>query len=179
MKPASFALASTLAAAIACAQPTLAQTPDQTGATNQGSGTMNGHAATNGTGRGGMTEGRGDDRQDTMRDNDEDSAATGGGNWNSRRPMTMGPMWRHRRLMLGGAGGAHFHVARGKARIDVTCSVQEDTEACVRAAGQLLDKIAELHGGRGSNTTGSAGHNEHPAAALPDDDDNTPGEERM
>lgn len=189
MNIASLALASALAALLGCAQPALAQTQDQTGATNPSRGSVgNDAAANNDSGRDGMTMGRGsDDRQGGMRDdNDDDSAANRSGNWNSRRqwsehrPMMMGPMWRRRMMLMDGAGGAQFHFRRGKARIDIRCSVQEDTETCVRAAGQLLNQIAKLHDGTGGNdnTTGAAGPEEQPGATpgSGEDDTGAPGE---
>jgi hypothetical protein len=107
----------------------------------------------------------------TNEGNDADQSADdtdnnrGNGNWNwhhryrwsNNMPMhqRMGAMWR-RRMMMQAMGGARFHFTRGNARIDVRCSAQEDMQACVRAAGELLDKVAELHGARGANTTGSA-----------------------
>ncbi|HXD44180.1 MAG TPA: hypothetical protein VN655_03515 [Pseudolabrys sp.] len=155
MNIASLALATALAAILGCAQPAFAQTQDQTGATNPDS----------------MNNGAGDDGNGNSR------------SWAERRSMTIGPMWRHRRMMIGaaGAGGAHFHFARGKARIDVTCSVQEDTEACVRAAGQLIDKIAELRGGGPDrdNTTGAAGSGERAGPSSNESDDTGAPGERM
>ena len=189
MKIAPLALASALAAVVGCAQPALAQTQDQTGAAMN----RNGAAMTNRDGSTGAGAANGDadrDRattgaaQDQQRgnlrdDENEDSAAANNGNnwnnrdrrWSNRAPMMMGPMWRrHRQMMLGGAGAAQFHFARGKARIDVRCSVQEDTQACVRAAGELLDKIAQLHRGGRDDTTGSAGRdNDRSGGPAPED----------
>ena len=71
-------------------------------------------------------------------------------------------------------------IAPSKARIDVTCSAQEDTEACVRAAGEFIDKIAELHSKGGDGMTGSARHRQdRPNAAAPNDDDQDAPGERM
>jgi hypothetical protein len=87
--------------------------------------------------------------------------------------MRMRPMLPQRRMLRGTA--AHFHFARGNARMDITCSVQEDTEACVRAAGELIDKIAELHrgagGGDNNNMSGSAGRGDQGADAQNEDQD--------
>jgi hypothetical protein len=158
MKIASLALATALAAFVGCAQPAAAQTQDQTGAAAADQATPdNSGSATTGSGR---SEERG---------------------YDDGRPMVMPtrPMLPRRQFMLRG-GGAQFHFARGKARIDVTCSAQEDTQACVRAAGELIDKIAELEGAHRDNTTGSAGRDsDHPNAAAPTDDDQDAAGERM
>jgi hypothetical protein len=91
-------------------------------------------------------------------DNDNDHMR-GDGNWHhhwgSGEHRHMGGMWRHR-MMLRAMGGARFHFSRGNGNIDVRCSVQEDMQACVRAAGELLDKIAAMHRGVHGDTTGSA-----------------------
>jgi hypothetical protein len=178
MNIASLALVSALAAVAGCAQPVLAQTQDQTGATMNRSGaamtdhdgSTNAGAANGDADRDSATTGAAQDQQrgNSRDDENEDSAAANNGSnwnrnrrWSNRAPMMMGPMWRrHRQMMLGGAGGAQFHFARGKARIDVRCSVQEDTQACVRAAGELLDKIAQLHRSGRDDTTGSAGRDD-------------------
>ena len=176
MNIASFALASAVAAVIGCAQPALAQSQDQTGAANRsspGSGMngamMNRGSMMNDMDRGNATNGAGNDQRSGNRRDDEDennSAAERGGDgnqhrrWsgNDRMGMGMAPMMMWRRQMMRATGGAQFHFARGKARIDVRCSVQEDMQACVRAATELLDKIAALRNGgpRRGDTTGSA-----------------------
>ena len=88
----------------------------------------------------------------------------------------MGQMARRRQMMLRAMGGAHFHFARGNATIDVRCSVQEDTQACVRAAGELLDKIGQLRdGGRdGGNTNGAGSGKDSPSGGRTPGDQTTP-----
>jgi hypothetical protein len=54
----------------------------------------------------------------------------------------MGPMGRSARGPM--IQGAHFHFARGNARIDIQCPPQNDMQSCVQAAGQLLDKISSV-----------------------------------
>jgi hypothetical protein len=50
----------------------------------------------------------------------------------------------------------------------------------VRAAGELIDKIAELEGAHRDNTTGSAGRDgDRPYAAAPTDDDQDAAGESM
>lgn len=177
MKIAALALASTFALAIGCAQPVLAQTQDQTGAGNQPyaqdrSDTDNGNATT-----GANT----DEQNGTWRDdNGEREGGRGDRQWNERR-MGMGPMmWRRHQMMMNTMGGARFHFARGNARIDIRCPAQANLQACVHAATELLDKIAELQHG-GDNTTGSAtGNNGRTNGSglgreHNDQDDGTPG----
>ena len=171
MNTASLVLATALAAFVGCAQPAAAQTQDRTGAATVDQATPDDN--------GGATTGSG--RSDESGD---DSAAEGQSQrrqWNDRGPMVMPmrPMMPQRHMMMGGAG-ARFHFARGNARMDVTCSAQEDTEACVRAAGQLIDKLAQLHGADRDNTTGSARRGgERPNAAAPSDDEEGVAGERM
>jgi hypothetical protein len=166
-----------LAAAIGCAQPAFAQTQDQTGAMPTDQASQDAHATT-GAGSAGRGNWR-DDEQDSAA-SERDGSGNSRGQWNDRGRMVMrmGPMWRHRQMMMG-AMGAHFRFTRGNARIDVRCSVQEDTEACVRAAGQLIDKIAELHESADrDNTTGSAGDggDRRGGAASEDEQSDAPGE---
>jgi hypothetical protein len=156
MKFAALALASTFALAVGCAQPVFAQTQDQTGAGNQPyaqgqSDTENGNATT-----GANT----DEQNGNWRDDNGDHDG-----WRRRHEwregrMGMGPMMRrrHRMIMMNAMGGAHFHFARGKARIDIRCPAEANLQACVHAATELLDKIAELRHGS-DNTTGSANQN--------------------
>jgi hypothetical protein len=40
--------------------------------------------------------------------------------------------------------GTSFHFRKGDASIDITCSDQEPVQACVTAAGSLLDKIGSM-----------------------------------
>jgi len=195
MTIAKLALASAVAAVLGCAHPAFAQSQDQTGASPNQDQTGMSHPS---PGRGQIMNdgsittgaGRGDDEDDNA-DNRDD-------NWNSQRgrrygqdwrmgggmmgggvgPMAgrLGQMARRRQMMLRAVGGAHFHFARGNATIDVRCSVQEDTQACVRAAGELLDKIGELRdGGRDrGNTNGAGGGNEGPAGGRTPGDQTTP-----
>jgi len=179
MKIVSLALASGLAVIAASAQTAIAQTQDQTGAaTVDRSQPSDNGSATSGSGHA-------DRRGDWRRDDDKDSTVgradekESNRRWNDRGPTVMGmrPMMPHRRMMLRGQA-AHFHFARGNARIDVTCSVQEDTEACVRAAGTLIDKIAELHrGGRDrDNMNGSAGGGDERSGNDEGAEQGSPGE---
>jgi hypothetical protein len=155
MKIAALALASTFALAVGCAQPAFAQTQDQTGAGNQpyaqDQSDMNNNNATTGANT--------DEQNGNWRD--EDGARAGwrqDHQWHEGR-MGMGPMmWRRHQMMLNAMGGARFHFARGKARMDIRCPAQGNLQACVHAATELLDKLAELRHG-GDNTTGSATQN--------------------
>jgi hypothetical protein len=77
---------------------------------------------------------------------------------------------------------AQFHFARGKTRIDVRCSVQEDTQACVRGATELFDAIAQLRNGRRDDRSGAATGDDqgetNGSAAAPngEQDQDAPGE---
>jgi hypothetical protein len=178
MKPTSLALAAALATIVGWAQPAAAQTQDRTGVApaDQAAPGDDGNA-TNGSGRA--------DEDDNWRGGQNGSAGNDGnsrGQARERGPMTMPmrPMMPQRRMMVMGGAGARFHFARGNARIDVTCSAQEDTQACVRAAGELIDKIAELHGAGRDTTTGSDERGDNrPNGTTPGDDDQGALGERM
>jgi hypothetical protein len=153
MKIAALALASTFALVIGCVQPVFAQTQDRTGAGNQPYA-QNRSDRNNGNATAGAST---DEQNGNWRDDDADrKGGRGDRQWNERH-MGMGPMmWRRHRMMMNAmGGGAQFHFARGKARIDIRCPAQANLQACVHAATELLDKIAELRNG-GDNTTGSA-----------------------
>jgi hypothetical protein len=171
MNIASFALTATVVAVLGCAQPASAQSQDQTGATNRtGPGTamngamMNRGAMMNDEDHGNATTGTAnDERSGNDHDDDDNTAANRGddrnpgrrwsGNWHMH--MGMGPMgWQ--RPMMRAPGGAQFHFARGNSRIDVRCSVREDTRACVQAATKLLDAIAQLRNGDHADRSGAA-----------------------
>jgi len=155
MKIASLALASALAAAAGCAQPAFAQSQDQTGATNQTGSGMNGGMMNHNSMMNRMNRDNDDQASSDQADSENSDRRGGGWNWHHGSHMgSMGPMRRHDMMMMRAMGGAHFRFVRGNTRVDVRCSVQEDTQACVRAAGELLDKIAQMH--RGGGTTGSA-----------------------
>jgi len=136
---------------------------------NGNNGLNNGSNATNGYGGDNATNGFNADEQNgnwNESDNDNDNGQGGWNNWRHHHGwhqgrMGMGAggpmMWhRHEMMMRNAMGGAHFRFARGKARIDIRCPAQGNLQACVHAATQLLDKIAELHNGGGKNTSGSA-----------------------
>lgn len=164
MKIATLAIAATFAAAVGCALPALAQSQDLTGAaSSQDHPGMNNQMMNGAEHNESTTTGANPDDRSAKEQDDDDNA--GGGNWNwhhryrwsENGPMRgrMGAMQRQR-MMMRAPGGARFHFSRGNARIDVRCSVQEDMQACVRAAGELIDKIAELDAAHRGNTTGSA-----------------------
>jgi hypothetical protein len=57
-----------------------------------------------------------------------------------------GRWWRmHERMANASEGAAHFRFRRGANVIDVRCSQGDTLQACVNAAGQLIDKLAKLH----------------------------------
>ena len=176
MNIASLALASALAAIVGSAQPAAAQTQDQTGAA-----TIDRAAPEDNATPGSANADRRDDedRDPALSGRRDDEGAAR--RWNERGPtmMRMRPVMPQRQMMLRGTG-AHFHFARGKARVDVVCSPQEDSEACVRAAGELIDKIAELRGGGGDrdSMSGSAGRDDERSGTQSEerDDSGAPGE---
>jgi len=156
MKIAALALAPTIALVVGCAQPVFAQTQDQTGVGNQ-----NYMRDRSDMGRSGATTGANSDEQngnwnDAGRDRDRHDWRRDHRGNGSRMGMGMGPtmMWRWHEMM-NALGGAQFHFARGKARMDIRCPAQGNLQACVHAATELLDKIAQLRHG-GENTTGPA-----------------------
>lgn len=68
----------------------------------------------------------------------------------------MGAMWRmHEHANANEA--AHFRFRRGQAAIDVQCPQGEALQACVDAAGQLLDKIANLRDRNAQGATSGMG----------------------
>ena len=50
--------------------------------------------------------------------------------------------------MMGRGGlrnaGAHFHISNGNATIDIRCPSDQAVERCVRAAGDLVDKVMSI-----------------------------------
>ena len=52
-----------------------------------------------------------------------------------------GWMMRHR---PGGDGAAFFRFRRGDAEMDIKCPVGENVQACVAAAGSLMDKVGSM-----------------------------------
>lgn len=197
MNIASFALTATVVAALGCAQPASAQSQDQTGATNRaGPGTamngamMNRGAMMNDQDRGAATNGAANDER-SGNDRDDDTNVTAdrndgrnqGRRWNGHwhmgmGHMGMGPMAPHR-MMMSALGGAQFHFARGKSRIDVRCSVQEDTRACVQAATKLLDAIAQMRNGDRSGAANGGDNGETNGSAVTPNgerDHDAPGE---
>jgi hypothetical protein len=40
--------------------------------------------------------------------------------------------------------GAHFHFSRGNASIDIRCPADQAVERCVRAAGDVIDKVMNI-----------------------------------
>ena len=50
--------------------------------------------------------------------------------------------WMHRRPQ--GDGAAFFRFRRGDAEMDIKCPVGENVQACVAAAGSLMDKVGAM-----------------------------------
>jgi hypothetical protein len=142
MKFAAIALASALAAA-GVALPSFAQ-QNQSDQSNQN---QYGQAAQNQFQNG--RDGGWRQRQGWREDED----FGGGGGWRRMHGMQgmMDRMERHHRF-ASESEGAHFRLRRGQAVIDVKCPENESMQACVSAAGQLLDKVAGMR--NGNTTTG-------------------------
>jgi len=165
MKIISLAPAMALAAIVGSAHPTLAQPYDQPG----GSAASQAQSDMNGLDR----ENRGGDRdQDRQRQ----------------------PNWRHQWGKQGGGmghaalgrgamhdGGAHFRFTRGNARIDIKCPANEDVEHCVKAAGELVDKVMSMKenaGTAGQNPDGAPSANPPPGhSPSPPPVGSTPGKQ--
>jgi hypothetical protein len=80
--------------------------------------------------------------------------------WSMRDDMQgrMGRMMRmHERMANADEGAAHFRFRRGQAAVDIQCPQGESLQACVNAAGQLLDKIANLRDGNAQGATQGMG----------------------
>src|SRR5674476_935214 len=76
-------------------------------------------------------------------------------------------------------GGAHFRFTRGNARIDIKCPTNEDVEHCVKAAGELVDKVMSMKenaGTAGLNPDGAPNTNPPPGQSpSPPPVGSTPG----
>jgi Ni/Co efflux regulator RcnB len=157
MKIAILAFAS--ATAIACASPALAQQNMNRDQSNQ-------------------TESQYGSGMHRQFQNDDESRTSGqGNNWSDRDDWRdrnwsdnrdwgrmhrwvqgrMGPMWRMHERMANANEAAHFRFRRGQAAIDVKCPEGESLQTCVNAAGQLLDKIANLRDRNAQGTTNGLG----------------------
>jgi hypothetical protein len=76
------------------------------------------------------------------------------GDMQGRMDGRMGQMMR---MHDANDGAAHFRIRRGQAAIDVQCPKAESLQACVNAAGQLLDKIATLRDRNSQGVTSGTG----------------------
>jgi len=130
-----------LAAIVCSAQPTLAQPYDQSGSS---------------AGSQAQSDVNGPDQQN--RDQDRQRQP----NWRHQWGEQGGGMrphagWMGHQAWGRGAmndGGAHFRFTRGNARIDIKCPANEDVERCVKAAGELVDKVMSM-----KENAGTAGLN--------------------
>ena len=166
MKIISLAPAMVLAAIVGSAQPTLAQPNDQSGSSagNQAQSDVNGPDQQN----------RDQDRQRQPNWRHQWGEHGGG----------MGPRagWMGHQAWGRGAmhdGGAHFRFTRGNARIDIKCPANEDVERCVKAAGELVDKVMSMKenaGTAGLNPDGAPNANPPPGQSpSPPPVGSTPG----
>ena len=166
MKIVPLALATALAAVVGSAQPTLAQPYEQSGggAGNQSQSDMNAP-----------------DQQNHSWDRDQDWHSRSNRRHHSREEGSMGPGGMHPGWMgaqawgRGGErnGGAHFRFTRGNARIDIMCPANENVEQCVKATGELIDKVMSMKDNAetaGPKPSGAPGANPPPAPGntMPD-----------
>jgi hypothetical protein len=143
MKIAAIALASAFAAAAAFAQPAFAQQNFDQGLSNQFNQQQGGQGMQNQTPN---WRGGGNFRNETQGQNE---------NWGGGMRQG-GPHMRFGRFV---ERGAFFAFRRGDARMLIRCPATQPLQACVNAAGQLLDKVANLRGGSGGTTgSGSPGN---------------------
>ncbi len=170
MKILSLAPAMALAAIVCSAQPTLAQPYDQSGSSagSQAQSDMNGP-----------------DQQNRDWDRDRDRQRQP--NWRHQLGEQGGGMrphagWMGHQAWGRGAmhdGGAHFRFTRGNARIDIKCPANEDVEHCVKAAGELVDKVMSMKenaGTPGLNPDGAPSTNPPPGhSPSPPPVGSTPG----
>jgi hypothetical protein len=90
-------------------------------------------------------------------------------NWHQRWRDQGGAMnphagWMGRRAWGSGVGGgAHFRFTRGDARIDIQCPANEDVEHCVKAAGELVDKVMRTK----ETANSTSGQTASPPATVP------------
>jgi len=163
MRIAAIAFASIFAAALGFAQPGFAQQnqnqSNQNGDTQSGPGMQGqGPRGPNGPGPNWRSN---ENWRNAQGDQDDEYWRPGwrrGPRWGMEDRM--GPMWRmHRRMerMEEANAAAHFRFRRGQAAIDVKCPEGESLQACVNAAGQLLDKIANLRSSNAAGTTNGSG----------------------
>ena len=109
------------------------------------------------------TAGRGRDWSDRDRRRDRDSSETRDlgrmHRWSMHGDMQghMTPPWRMHERAGNANEAAHFRFRRGQAAIDVQCPRAESLQACVNAAGQLLDKIANVRERNAQGTTSGSG----------------------
>jgi Tfp pilus assembly protein FimT len=136
MKVAVIALAAT---AVVFAQPSFAQNVDR----DQSNSTDSWQGGPRNSDRDAWRGQNPDERQDWRRMHRRGMGEDGDGRW-----------WRmHERMVNANEGAAHFRFRRGSAVVDVRCSQGDSLQACVNAAGQLIDKVAKLHDDTKAPTT--------------------------
>jgi hypothetical protein len=90
-----------------------------------------------------------------------------------RDPREQGAMGPHagwaghhnRRFGARDEGGAHFRFIRGNARIDIKCPAYEDVEHCVKAAGDLVEKVMSMKEHAGTELNLSSPPTQTPSAS--------------
>jgi hypothetical protein len=138
MKVALIALAATAATLVGFAQPSFAQNVDR----DQSNSTDSWQGGPRNSDRDAWHGQTPDERQDWRRMHGRSMGEDGGGRW-----------WRMHERMVNANEAAHFRFRQGSAVVDVRCSQADSLQACVNAAGQLIDKVAKLHEDTKASTT--------------------------
>ncbi len=89
-------------------------------------------------------------------EDDDDEHVRGGGRAGTMPggpagPLAQGHSGMHPSMgeMMGGLGGARFHMRRGDSAIDVRCPSDARLSECVEAVGRLLDRLGAMGAGSG------------------------------
>ncbi len=131
MKSLQFTAAAALIGIMGLWQPVNAQTSDQSGSRGSNQTESSSNMPKEDSGPRGMPTGMMEHR----------------GMMQHRDMMGHGGMMERRGMMGGGGSrnsGARFHVSSGNATIDIRCPADQAVERCVRAAGDLIDKITSI-----------------------------------
>lgn len=131
MKSLQFAAAAAVIGIMGLWQPVNAQTSDQSGSRGSNQTESSSNMPKEDSGPQGMPTGMMEHR----------------GMMQHRGMMARGGMMDRGGMMARGGShntGARFHVSIGNASIDIRCPAKQAVERCVRAAGDLIDKITSI-----------------------------------
>jgi hypothetical protein len=121
---------------------------------------MSGNNNSNGNNQYGQFQNPNDNNNSNNNNWRKNRMGSNGPNWQNehhhwRMEGRMSPMWHQRMMGMMARQGARFSLSNGAARMNVQCPPNEPTQACVQAAGQLLDKISSLRSNAGASSTSS------------------------